>query len=77
MKRLYHLPYSLNLAPSDSYLFGYLKMMLDGTSFDTPEDLFWAVRNILEEVPSLTLAQAYEEWMRRLRICIEQKGEFK
>lgn len=40
MRRLVHPPYSPDLAPSDFYLFGYLKMALEGCFFKNERELF-------------------------------------
>ena len=76
MKRLLNHLISTDPALYDFHLFGYLKMMLEGKSFDTPVNLFREAREILEKIPKSTLARAYDEWMRRLQVCIEQKGNY-
>jgi len=76
MTRLPHPPCSPDLAPTDFFLFGYLKTLLQGTSFGTAEELQGEVSKILKEIPKHTFAQAYEEWKHRLRMCIEKGGEY-
>jgi hypothetical protein len=42
-----HPPYSLDLAPSDFYLFGDVKGLVRGESFETTEQLLSAVEDIV------------------------------
>jgi hypothetical protein len=50
MKLAPHPPYSPNLAPSDFYLFGYVKRCLAGLSFEDTDQLLAAVEGILEGI---------------------------
>jgi transcriptional regulator with AAA-type ATPase domain len=50
MKRPPHPPYSPDLAPSDFYLFGYVKGCFAGHSFESEDALFEAVRGILDGI---------------------------
>jgi histone-lysine N-methyltransferase SETMAR len=45
-----HLPYSPDLAPSDFYLFGFLKDMLKGSVYDEPDELLGAIAALPEDV---------------------------
>jgi hypothetical protein len=53
---LYHrdiraiVPYSPDLAPSDFYLFGYVKRCLAGLSFEDADQLLAAVEGVLEGI---------------------------
>lgn len=76
LKRIPHPAYSPDLAPSDFFLFGFMKHQLQGNSFGTHEELFTAVRLILGEIPKETLAAAYASWVKRLGICIDTQGEY-
>ena len=51
--KLEHPPYSLDLAPSDYFLFGYLSFMLEGYFFKTANELFEKVTTILTSNPKL------------------------
>jgi hypothetical protein len=42
-------------APTDFFLFGYLKEKLRGTSFITSDDRIFAIRQIFSEIPELVL----------------------
>ena len=39
-----------DIAPSDFYLFGYIKKMLQGHSYDTPDDLLSVITEILNDI---------------------------
>jgi hypothetical protein len=53
MKSAPHLPYSSDLAPSDFYLFGYVKRCLAGLSFEDADQLLAAVEGVLEGIAKL------------------------
>jgi hypothetical protein len=44
IRRALHSPYSSDLAPSDFYLFGYVKVCEAGLTFENANSLFGAVR---------------------------------
>lgn len=74
--RMTHPPYSPDLAPSDFFLFGFLKTSLEGQNFTSPEELLESVRGILQSIPREMLLGAYSEWVNRLKKCIESGGEY-
>jgi transposase len=76
MKPAPHPPYSPDLAPSDFYLFGYVKGRLTGQIFESREDLFEAIVEILRSIPREKLMEAFLEWERRLQRCIDIDGEY-
>jgi hypothetical protein len=51
MERAPHTPYWPDLAPSDSYLFGYIKQVLTGRKFAERKGLLEAVMTILDAIP--------------------------
>jgi histone-lysine N-methyltransferase SETMAR len=75
-QRLPHPPFSPDLAPSDFFLFGYMKFLLEGKEFESPQQLHLEVSRILNSIPVSVLQDAYHEWIKRLRLCIEQEGEY-
>jgi histone-lysine N-methyltransferase SETMAR len=75
MKSAPHPPYSLNLAPSDFYLFGYVKRCLAGLSFEDTDQLLAAVEGVLEGIGKGALQAIFLEWMDRSRKCIVTNGE--
>jgi transposase len=76
LTRLPHPAYSPDLAPADFWLFGYLKFMLEGHSFETAEELQEKVTEILMSIPTSTFGAVFEEWKGRLLRCIDAGGEY-
>lgn len=74
--RLPQPPYSPDIAPSDFFLFGYLKMMLEGLAFTDPEECFIQVRRILTEINEETLQRVFDEWIGRLKMVIQREGDY-
>jgi hypothetical protein len=62
------------LAPSDFYLFDYVKGFLAGHSFESANPLFRAVQGILEGIEKVTLQAVFLDWMERLGKCIDRNG---
>jgi hypothetical protein len=60
-----HHPYSPDLDPSDFYLFGHVKDLLRGGSFETGEQLLLAIEGILRSLEKGTLRKVFLEWMKR------------
>jgi hypothetical protein len=54
-------PYSLDLAPSDFWLFPTLKMGLKGTRFATMEDKSNATAE-LRKIPKKALRRCFQQW---------------
>jgi hypothetical protein len=59
------------LAPSDFFLFGYVKGKLMGYRAETPSELFVRIRVILAEIPREALNAVFLEWMERLQKCVQ------
>lgn len=76
LKKAPHPPYSPDIAPSDFFLFGYVKEKLKGSSFETRYELFAEVQKILNEIPKETLENVFEEWDDRLRMVINTNGDY-
>jgi hypothetical protein len=55
MKSVPHPPHSPDLAPSDFYLFGYVKKCLTGLPFENAGQLLAAVKNVPECIEKVTL----------------------
>jgi histone-lysine N-methyltransferase SETMAR len=75
-QRLPHPAFSPDLAPTDFFLFGHMKGMIEGLEFESPEQLLSEVTRKLRSIATSVLTDAYSEWMRRLRKCIELGGEY-
>ena len=59
MKRAPHPPYSPDIAPSDFYLFGYIKEKLKGCTFNSAEQLLNAIIQISEDISKETLNKVF------------------
>lgn len=71
-----HPPYSPDLAPSDFFLFGYLKGRIMGQKFATSPELVANLSQIMSEIGKSVLQKVYEEWMGRLEWVITHYGEY-
>jgi histone-lysine N-methyltransferase SETMAR len=71
-----HPPYSQDLAPSDFFLFGYIKQKITGQEFASPDDLLEAIREEFDRLSPSVLESVFEEWMIRLQTCIDHKGSY-
>jgi hypothetical protein len=58
------------------YLFGYVKHRLQGHEFTEGAELVSAISEILNQIPTDTLADVFDNWMRRLQRCIDINGEY-
>ena len=76
MKRALHPPFSPDIAASDFYLFGFLKDRLAGKVFESVDELFEGIAQILSKIPQETLINVFHEWEERLRQVIEKNGEY-
>lgn len=76
MKKVPHPPFSPDIAPSDFYLFGYVKNRLQGLHFDSMESLLENVVEILSEITKDTLKKVFKDWMDRLQKIINNNGEY-
>jgi hypothetical protein len=64
------------LAPSDFFLFGYVKGKLMGYRAETSSELLVRIRVILTEIPRETLKTIFLEWMERSQKCVQVDGEY-
>ena len=69
-----HPPYSPDLAPSDFWLFGYLKRQLD--SYSDSKSLQRAVIKALLSIPHDELRKTFNKWIERLELCIANQGNY-
>jgi transposase len=66
--------YSQDLAPSDFFLFGYIKQKIAGQKFVSPDDLLEAIREEFDRFSKSVLESLFDEWMIRLQTCLDYKG---
>jgi histone-lysine N-methyltransferase SETMAR len=71
-----HPPYSPDLAPSDFFLFGFIKEKLKGNSFQDTESLIAWVSSVIRAIPKETLFSVFMKWRERLLWVIEHDGEY-
>jgi hypothetical protein len=71
-----HPPYSPDIAPSDFFLFDYLKEGLAGTSFPDQETLISEVHQIFTDIPIEMLCRVFDDWIRRVLESIASAGEY-
>jgi histone-lysine N-methyltransferase SETMAR len=71
-----HPPYSPDLAPSDFFLFGYVKECLKGMVFPSYEELLDAINEVVTGIELETLTAVFEHWMERLAQVSENNGDY-
>lgn len=76
MNRLEQPPYSPYLAPSNFFLWGYLKKLLEGQMFNDEKELFEKIKELLNEISKSVLKSVFDEWIHRLFIVIERDDNF-
>jgi hypothetical protein len=69
-------PYSSDLAPSNFFLFSYIKGKLIGYRAQTLSEFLVRIRVILAEIPRETLNAVFLEWMERLQKYMQVDGEY-
>ncbi|KAA6357398.1 MAG: hypothetical protein EZS28_047076 [Streblomastix strix] len=72
--RLFHPPYSPDIAPSDYYLFDRLKSQLKGIDSSNDEKLKDTVSKTLASISQAELYRAIDSWIDRLQISIVTDG---
>jgi transposase len=75
-QRLPHPAYSPDLAPSDFFLFGYLKEKLTDFPCATREQLKIAIIEIFSGIDREILLSVFHSWMKRLKWVIKHGGEY-
>jgi hypothetical protein len=76
MEQALHPSYAPDLAPSDFYLFGYLKERLQGQHFEDGDQLLDAIMAVTGTIEKVTLQRVLLERMERLRRCIDTNNEY-
>lgn len=67
-------PYSPDLAPSDFWLFDYIKQQLeDHTSV---ESLMRQITKILHSTPKAEFRKTFDKWLERMQLCIDNQGNY-
>jgi hypothetical protein len=76
IQRAPHPAQSPDLAPSDFYLFGYIKQLLSGCQFADQYSFLQAVSDILVGIEKVTLESVFHNWMERLCQCSATGGKY-
>jgi hypothetical protein len=71
-----HSPYSPDLVPLDFCLFGHVKGLFGGESFETGEQLSSAIDRLMRSLENWTLIKVFLESMTSLERCIETNGDY-
>ncbi len=69
-----HPPYSPDLAPCDFWLFDRIKQHLDDHM--CAESLTKQITNILMSISQTEYHRAFEKYLERMRLCVENEGEY-
>ena len=75
-KRAPHPPYSPDIAPSDYYLFGYLKGQLKGLKFNDLDELKEKVIEILTKISRDVKKRVFDHWIERCQWIIDNNGAY-
>jgi histone-lysine N-methyltransferase SETMAR len=71
-----HSPYSYDLAPSDFFLFGYVKERLKEMVFPSYEELLDAIGEVVTGIELETLTVVFEHWAERLEWVSKNNGDY-
>ena len=71
-----HPPDSPDLAPCDFFLFPRLKIHLAGRKYQMHKNLGWAIFQCLNCIPRKDYENAFENWIKRLKLCVSHGGQY-
>ena len=69
-----HPAYSPDLAPSDFWLFDYVKKQL--TDHLSEESLVDEITKIVNSISKAEFAKTFDKWVERMKLCIKHKGHY-
>jgi len=69
-----HPPYSPDLAPSDFWLFDYIKKRL--TTQPNAESLIKQISEIVNSIPKDEYNKTFIKWKERMELCIKNQGNY-
>jgi hypothetical protein len=75
LAQVVHPAFSLDLALSNFYVFGKVKMTLKSATFDNNE-LFQGAMRVLNRILLKELEATFYQWLKRLDVCIQRHGEY-
>ena len=70
------LPYSPHMAPADFFLFPKLKLPLQGTCFQSIENMKENWRRELKSITKNAFKKCFDDWIIRWRKCIISRGAY-
>lgn len=76
LKIVPHPPYSPDLAPSDFFLFGYLKNIMKGEKIPNKDVLEQRIWDLMAQIPETMMQRVTDSWKKRLRRVIELEGDY-
>jgi histone-lysine N-methyltransferase SETMAR len=76
LKRIPHPPYSPDIAPTDFYLFGYVKEKLAGMIACSIEELIENILDILSNISKDELNRVFDTWIKRVEAVIDVNGDY-
>jgi hypothetical protein len=68
--------YRPDLAPSDFFLFGFLKQRLQGVHLADREALKTAICQLFSQIDREVLTSVFVDWMERLKWVFKNRGEY-
>ncbi|GBN10851.1 hypothetical protein AVEN_230284-1 [Araneus ventricosus] len=71
-----HLPYSPNMAPLDFYLFSHLQLHLDGSIFNSNEEVINEVHLSLDSRTLQLFAEGIEKLPKRWQTIVDVNGDY-
>jgi hypothetical protein len=71
-----HPPYSPDMAPSDFFLFGYIKQKIAGQEFVSLDDLLEAIREEFGRLSKSFLESVFYEWLIRLQNYLDYQDSY-
>jgi hypothetical protein len=74
--RVAHSPYSLDLAPSNFWLFGHMKAASKGQQFPGSEDLLTGIQEFLSQVQRSELEFVVHHWVERVQWALDNNGDY-
>ena len=68
--------FKLDLDPCDIFLFPRLQKHLAGRKYQTRKNLGSAIFQCLNSIPRKDYKNAFENWIKRLKLCVSHGGEY-
>jgi hypothetical protein len=71
-----HLPDSPDIVLSNFFFFRDLKHKLQGCSYDSTNELFSAITDLMKNLEKPLLRPVFDEWISCLHLVVESGGEY-